>query len=370
MEVLQRTFQDVMPAFGSYKNPVDITGQAGGGEYRAALERAFAEPDINAILALYCDRGDAELDTIKQALAEVHAAHANKPALYTIFGGEGASGVITDLKLHCIPSFCYVVDAVSSLYALFAVNETKDEGSFDPVEMDEDAIRTVIGRARAEGRGKLFADEAKEVLRAAGVSVPPFVLATTIDEAVAAADDIGYPVVMKVVSDDIVHKSDVGGVILDIDDAREAADAYEAITESCRRHVPGARIRGIEVTKMLPRGVEVIVGATSDASFGKVVMFGLGGIYVEVMKDVTFRVAPVPKDEIRRMVRDIESFPLLAGVRGERGKDVAAIVDAIYRVGVLVDRFAAIVELDINPLLVYEHGVQLADARMSIKVKA
>jgi len=369
MKRLKETFQDVMPAFGSYKNPVDITGQAGGAEYRIALERAFSAPDIHAVLALYCDRGDAELESIKNALIDVHKKYASKPAVYTIFGGEGASAIIQELKSHGIPAFGDVEDAVSALYALYQVSKVKDEGTFEHISMDEKTIKQVLEKARSEGRRKLFSDEAKRILEAAGIAVPPFRLVKTLEEAIKAADDIGYPVAMKVVSEDIVHKSDVGGVILDIDDAREAANAYEAIIENCKWHVPKAKIRGIEVTKMLPRGIEVIIGATTDASFGKVVMVGLGGIYVEVMKDVTFRVAPLPKKEIRRMVREIESYPLLSGVRGEKRKDVEAIVDTIYRIGMLVTTFEEIVELDINPLMVYEKGAQLADARMSIEVK-
>jgi len=161
----------------------------------------------------------------------------------------------------------------------------------------------------------------------------------------------------------------VGGVVLNVGSEEEVAEAYEAIMESCRRNVPKARIRGIEVMEMLPQGVETIVGSTTDASFGKVVMFGLGGIYVEVMKDVAFRIAPLPRKEIKRMIREIESYPLLAGVRGERRKDIDAIVDVIYRVGLLVDKFKEIEELDINPLMVYERGAKVADARMSIGVK-
>ncbi len=369
MEVLKKTFRDVMPEFGSYKNPVDITGQAGGEEYRKALERAFKEPSIHAVLALYCDRGDKELNDIKDALMEVHKKYGNKPALYTLFGGEGASSIIKELRREGIPAFSEVEDAVSSLYALYKVREKKEEGEMDEVEMDEERIGKIIGKVAEEGRKKLLSHEAKEILLAAGVDVPKFHLAKTLEEAIKAASDIGYPVAMKIVSEDIVHKTDVGGVVLNVGSEEEVAEAYEAIMESCRRNVPKARIRGIEVMEMLPQGVETIVGSTTDASFGKVVMFGLGGIYVEVMKDVAFRIAPLPRKEIKRMIREIESYPLLAGVRGERRKDIDAIVDVIYRVGLLVDKFKEIEELDINPLMVYERGAKVADARMSIGVK-
>ncbi|HEC88716.1 MAG TPA: CoA-binding protein [Thermoplasmata archaeon] len=369
MEILKKTFEDVMPDFGSYKNPVDITGQAGGKEYRMALERAFKEPNIHSILALYCDRGDAEMEEIKNALIEVSKKYSNKPALYTIFGGEGASSIIQALKREGIPAFGDVEDAVSSLYALYKVSERKKEGKLEKIEIEEDRISEIIERAKKEGRRKLLSNEAKEILRCVGIDVPEFFVARNIEEAIKFANKIGYPVAMKVLSEDIIHKTDVGGVILNIENDKEVVDAYEAIIESCRRNVPKAVIKGVEVTKMLKKGLETIIGATNDASFGKVVMFGLGGIYVEVMKDVSFRVAPVTKSEIRKMVREIESYPLLTGVRGEKSKDLDSLVDTIYRIGILVTEFDEIIELDINPLILYEKGAKVADARMVIEVK-
>ena len=366
MEILRRTFQDVMPEFGSYKNPVDITGQAGGKEYKKAFEKAYKEDSIHAILALYCDRGDG-IEEIKEALIETHKKYCNKPALYTIFGGEGATNIVQALKKEGIPAFEDVEDAVSSLYALYKVNEDREEGKLEEIEIDIESIKKIIENAKKEKRKKLLSYEAKEILKLAKLDVPPFYLAKNIEEAIEFAEKIGYPVAMKVVSEDIIHKTDVGGVVLNIENDKEVADAYEAIIENCKRKVPKANIRGIEVSKMLPKGVETIVGSTTDASFGKVVMFGLGGIYVEVMKDVSFRVAPVPKKEIRRMIREIESYPILAGVRGEKRKDIDAIVDAIYKVGWLVYKVEEIVELDINPLIVYEKGAKVVDARMVIK---
>lgn len=368
MEVLRKTFEDVMPEFGSYKNPVDITGQAGGEEYKKALERAFNESNIHAILALYCDRGN-EIEEIGKALIEVHKKYENKPALYTIFGGEGASKILQSLKKNKIPAFSDVEDAVSSLYALYKAYEKKDEGKFEEIEMDENGIEEILNKAMNEGRSRLLSNEAKEILRMAGLDVPEFYLARNIKEAIRFANKIGYPIAMKVVSEDIIHKTDVGGVVLNIENEKEAGEAYEAIMERCRRRVPKANIKGIEVSKMLPKGIEVIIGSTTDASFGKVVMFGLGGIYVEVMKDVSFRIAPVPKKEIGRMLREVESYPILAGVRGEKRKDIDAVIDAIYRIGMLVTKFDKIMELDINPLIVYEKGAKVVDARMLIKVK-
>jgi len=370
MEMLQKIFEDVMPEFGSYKNPVDLTGQAGAREYELALRRAFENDAIHAILALYCERGDAELESLMNTLIRVHKEYeGKKPALYALFGGEGTTKIVTEMKKNRIPAFYEVEDAVSSLHALYKAYEKRDEEKIEDIEMDDDAIRKIIDAAINEGRSRLLSHEAKEILLHAGLDVPPFRLARNIDEAIEYANEIGYPVAMKVVSEDIIHKTDVGGVVLNVENDEEAIDAYELIMKNCHMHARRARIEGIEITKMLPPGTETIVGATTDASFGKVLMFGLGGIYVEVLKDVSFRIAPISKKEAEKMVREIDSYPILAGIRGEKRKDINAIIDSIYRIGILVNKFGEISELDINPLIVYEKGAKVVDARIMIKVK-
>jgi len=171
---------------------------------------------------------------------------------------------------------------------------------------------------------------------------------------------------MKVVSKDIIHKSDAGGVALDLEDRSEVIDAYQAILRSCGVCRPDARIEGIEVAEMIRPGVETIVGARQDASFGPVVMFGLGGIYVEVMKDVAFRAAPIGRAEAAAMVGDIRSYPLLLGVRGEKRKDIGGIVEAAVTLSHLVAQCREITDIEINPLVVYDHGegVRAVDVRV------
>jgi acetyltransferase len=368
MEILKKTFQDVIPSFGSYRNPVDITGQARGEDYKRALERAFQEDSIHSILALYCEAGDLTPQEIEKAIIETHPKY-NKPALYVIFGGKGASNLIKSLNMRGIPAFSDVEDAVSSLYALYKVCEKPEESKFEEIGMNEERIREIIDNVIKEGRDKLLSNEAKEIISCLNIDVPSFAVAKNIEEAIYHANKIGYPVAMKIISEDIIHKTDVGGVVLNIDDEKEIVEAYEAIMENCKRNAPKAMIRGVEISKMVEKGVETIVGATTDDSFGKVIMFGLGGVYVEVMKDVSFRIAPASKNEIRKMIKEIESYPLLEGVRGEKRKDIESVVDAIYRIGMLVTKFDEIQELDINPLMVYEKGVKVIDARISIKVK-
>ncbi|KAA0002080.1 MAG: CoA-binding protein [Thermoplasmata archaeon] len=369
MEILKKTFQDVMPEFGSYKNPVDITGQATGEDYEKALERALKEESIHAIIALYCETNIAAFEPVRDAFLEMQKKYGKKkPIIYSLFGGEGVATIIKDLKKKGIPAFDDVEDAVSALSALYKAYQPRKKEKMEKVEMNKKRIRKVLDRARKEGRAQLLGTEAKEVIKSAGLDVPPFEIVNDIEGAVKAAEKIGYPVVMKVVSEDIIHKTDVGGVFLDLDDKNEVIEAYEAIRRNIHQHAPKADVRGIEITKMLPPGIEIIIGITTDSSFGKVVMFGLGGIYVEVLKDVSFRVLPVTKNEIRRMIREVSSYPLLLGVRGEERKDIESVVDAIYRIGVLAVEFPEIVELDVNPLVVYKKGAKVLDGRIAIKV--
>jgi acetyltransferase len=370
MEILKATFQDMMPEFGSYKNPVDITGQAGGEEYKRAIESALKEKHIHAVLGLYCETNNAEFQSVKNAFLDMQKSYGTKkPIIYSLFGGEGAAKSIQELKRHGIPAFNDVEDAVSALSTVYKAYQSREKKNIEKISLDRKRIKAVLSAARAEGRAQLFGPEAKEILTAIGLDVPEFRIVTDIQGAVEAAEHIGYPVVMKVVSEDIIHKTDVGGVLLGLDDKKEVIEAYEAIKRNIGLYAPKADVRGVEISPMLPRGTETIIGITTDPSFGKVVMFGLGGIYVEVLKDVAFRVTPVTKNEIRRMMREVSSYPLLLGVRGEERKDIESVVDAIYRISSLACEFPEITELDVNPLVVYTKGAKVLDGRISLRVE-
>jgi acyl-CoA synthetase (NDP forming) len=224
----------------------------------------------------------------------------------------------------------------------------------------------VLARARAEGRTLLSEVEAKEVLREAGVPVTLTTLATSADEAVSQAEAAGYPVVLKVVSPDIAHKSDAGGVRLNLNSAEEVRAAYDAIIESCTRHVPGARITGVAVQHMAPAGTEVIVGMTTDPQFGPVMMFGLGGIMVEVLKDVSFRLVPLAERDAQQMIDEIKGRPVLSGVRGQPPADIEALKTAILKVSAFVAAHPEVQELDLNPVFAYPDGALAVDARIII----
>jgi succinyl-CoA synthetase beta subunit len=197
---------------------------------------------------------------------------------------------------------------------------------------------------------------------------PKSVVAHSFDEAVRAAESIGYPVVMKIVSRDILHKSDAGGIALGLDNREEVIDAYEAIMLRCRAYAPDARIDGIEVAEMVRPGREMIIGARRDRAFGPIVICGLGGIYVEVMKDVTFRAHPLSRGEAGRMLKEIRSYPLLLGVRGEAKKDIEALIDGLLAVGSILRSCPLVTDIEMNPVVVYEEGegIKAVDVRVLV----
>lgn len=226
------------------------------------------------------------------------------------------------------------------------------------------SIADVIERARAQGRRVLTEVESKQVLAEAGIPVVPARLATTAQEAVAAARELGFPVVLKVVSPDIVHKTDVGGVRLGLASAEEVAQAFQDIVDSARRHVPQARIEGVSVQPQARPGVEVILGMSKDPQFGPVLMFGLGGILVEVLKDVSFRIVPIAPRDAREMVREIKAFPVLEGYRGQPPADLEALERMLLRLSDFAQAHPEVEELDLNPVFAYPDGAVAVDARV------
>jgi acetyl-CoA synthetase (ADP-forming) len=225
----------------------------------------------------------------------------------------------------------------------------------------------VFTQAKKEGRKYLLEPEAKALCQEYGIPVTKFKVATSVEEAVEFAEGIGYPVVLKIVSPEVIHKFDIGGVILNLKNANEVKDAYEKIIKSVKKHKPNAKIVGILVQEMAPTSTEVIVGSTKDPQFGPALMFGLGGIFVEVLKDVTFRIAPITESDAREMITEVKAYPILKGYRGQPPADIDAIVNILLSTSKLVMEHPEIKELDLNPIMVYEKGAKTVDARIIIE---
>ena len=228
------------------------------------------------------------------------------------------------------------------------------------------SVAEVIDNARSQGRTLLTEVESKQVLHEAGIPVALSVLARDAKEAVKAAEKTGFPVVLKVVSPDVAHKSDVGGVLLGLESKEDVEEAFDEIMEAVKAAQPAARIEGVAVQNMAPAGTEVIVGMSKDPQFGPVMMFGLGGILVEVLKDVAFRIVPLEPKDAREMVREIKGFPVLEGVRGQPPADIAALENLIVKLSEFVEAHPEVEELDLNPVFAYPDGVLAVDARIVV----
>ena len=230
--------------------------------------------------------------------------------------------------------------------------------------MRDKAIDDIFDVAKSEDRNFLYEHEAKKLFAMYGMPVTAIYVAETEDEAVKAANDIGYPIVLKIVSPQILHKSDAGGVIVGIDDDQGIRDGFNTIIKNAKNYKPDAEITGILVQEMAPKGTEIIIGSTTDPTFGPTLMFGLGGIFVEILKDVSFRVAPIELIDAREMVDEIKARKILEGARGMPPVDKDTLADILYKTSTMLMECPEIKELDMNPILAYPDGARVVDARI------
>jgi len=374
---VQAEMKKHMPEFGSAKNPVDLTGMAGNDWYHDAVRYGIPNEWVDALVVLYCETAMTDpmeiAKSIKQALDE--SGVKNKPVTVSFVGGERSAAAMNWLVQNGIPAYGAPDVAVNVMAALrdYAHMRAMVAEEAQPCGTDNRAAALeIINKARTEGRDSLTEIEAKQVFQVYGLPVTNTLLAHTEDEAVELARRVGFPIVMKIVSPDILHKSDAGGVKVNIKDENGVRENFRLIMQNARNYKPDANIHGIAIQEMAPWGTEVILGSVNDATFGPTVMFGLGGIFVEVLKDVTFRVAPVASGQALRMLGEIRGAPILRGVRGEAPRDREALADTICRYSsMIVDLTDEISESDANPVLVYEEGkgIKVVDARIILKKK-
>jgi acyl-CoA synthetase (NDP forming) len=228
-------------------------------------------------------------------------------------------------------------------------------------------IDKIIAAAKKEGRTALTEFESKAILKEAGLKTTDIVLAKTKKKVISSAAELGFPVVLKIVSPDILHKTDIGGVKLNLNSEADVDKAYDEIIAAAKKHNPKAKIDGVSVQPMARQGIEVIIGMSKDQQFGPVLMFGLGGILVEVLKDVSFRIVPLTKRDAREMIKEIKGYPILQGYRGQEPADIKTLEDLLLKVSEFVEKQPEIKELDINPLFAYKDGALAIDARIILE---
>ncbi len=360
-----------LPEEASWTNPVDILGDALADRYKFALETVLSDRFVDSAVVILTPQAMTQpIETAKQ-IVTIKSKFPEKPILAVFMGGERVREAIKILKKAGIPVYPHPEKAVSTLSGIIEYGEILNrriDESFPTFDVDRESVRRIIERVKRERRVNLLSVEARQIVQAYGIPVPPSELAQDVRQAVEAANRIGYPLAMKIVSPQILHKTDIGGVKLNLKSEEEVVKAFNEIMRNANLFMPEARIFGVEVQKMVPVGREVIVGMNRDIQFGPLIMFGLGGIYVNILKDVSFRLAPISTQEAYEMITETKSYALLRGVRGEKSADINAITDTILRISQLSMDFKEIAEIDINPLFVYEDnkGVLALDVKITI----
>jgi acetyl coenzyme A synthetase (ADP forming)-like protein len=359
----------LFPAEASIHNPLDMIASATPAGYRAAMTALLNDPGIDAVVPIFVPPFGVKQEDVADAIVGGAAAAPDKPVLAVLMGREGLPQGRLELHSAGIPTYVFPESAARALATLNRHVEwaARPASRITPLSgVDRDAARRIIDVARGEGRANLTQVESLELLAAYGIRVAQGRVAPTLDDAVAAAAAIGYPVVLKVLSPDIIHKTELGAVRVGIRDDRQLRDEYVDMMSRVRAGAPAARIQGVFVQETARGLCETIAGVARDPAFGPLLMFGLGGVLVEALHDVVFRIAPVDDLEACAMLSAIRGAPLLGAFRGRAASDRTALGSVIRRLGQLALDFPEILELDINPLLARAEGAIAVDARVRI----
>lgn len=361
-----------LPATANINNPVDVIGDARSDRYLAAIEAAFRDPDVAGVFVILTPQSMTDIDAIASDIARI-AENQTKPIYASFMGEKDVASGIDLLQQHRIPHYSLPESMCTAFQAVyhFHSNLKLKKHHFPMLENIQGGLaRELMDKFRSNGGDFIPEMQTIKLLQTYGLPVPQGKLASTADEAVTIAEEIAYPVVLKVVSNEIIHKSEVKGVELNLGSAQEVRNAFERIYNNSKSIMPDAIITGTYVTPMVSGCEEVILGIKRDPSFGPVLLFGLGGIFVEIFRDISFGIAPLSYDEALHIIERTRAFEILRGTRGRSPRDIASIVDALLRLGQLALDFPEIEELDINPLFVFNDGdgCVVGDARIIMKL--
>jgi acetyltransferase len=360
----------VLPPTSNFSNPIDVIGDAQHDRYESALQHVLADQNVDSLFVILTPQAMTEIEETARVIVDMKKK-TDKTMVACFMGGADVSRGAKILKENDIPNYPFPGEAAKTLGAMVRYKVWLDRPRTNVKKFSVDSAKAaqVIEAARKEKQRLLNVAQSMDVLKAYGFPVPAFGVAASETEVGKVAADIGFPVAMKIISQKIVHKLDVGGVKLNLKTKEEAKGAYRQILEALKERKMQDQIDGVFIQAMGQKGREVILGMNRDAHFGPMIMFGLGGTYVEVFKDVTFRLAPMRELSVKRMVGSIRSYPILKGVRGQAPADTKTIIECLQRLSQLSCEQSEIQEIDINPLLVYDQGqgAQVIDARIVLK---
>ncbi|EEG76110.1 acetate--CoA ligase alpha subunit [Dethiobacter alkaliphilus] len=366
------TLRNALPAEANLYNPVDVLGDARTDRYSVSLEAVLADENTDCALVLLSPAAVTEPVKTAQVISSLRERFTKKPIFAAYMGGEGLAEGCQVLTNSGVPCFTFPEPALKSFSGMvrFAALQRKlARGQQLPKinNIDQRAVKATFYDVLKERRLVLLGNEATSVAEAYGIPVAPVRLATSPEEAAELADKLGYPAVLKVASPKIMHKTDVGGVKIGLETRDEVMEGYHAIMNSVRRLMPGTPIYGIEVQKMMPKGDELIIGMSRDVQFGPLLAFGLGGIYVNLLKDVSFRLAAgLTLEEIEEMIAETKAYSLIRGYRGSKPADIGALVQTLARVARLSLDFPEITEIDLNPVIAYPDSAVALDVKITV----
>lgn len=366
---ISKKIDSVIPPWGSSRNPVDIVGDADFNRFSNVLDRVLAHPKVGSVVSMCTPSGTLNYDK----LADVIVAMSKKYKKTMLASLMGLDEGITNKEILAegnIPYYNYAEGAIRTLAAMIRFSNwvTAPVGKVTKFKVNRLKARKIFDKVRSDGRTNLLEEEGLEVLKAYGLPLPSSALACDAAQAIKIAKKIGYPVVMKIASPQIIHKSDAGGVMVNLKNDEEIESAFDTIVGNAKKYDKKAEIKGVLIVEMVKGGKELIIGSKHEPGFGPVIMLGMGGIYVEVLKDVTFKLAPVTDRESDDMIASIRTQKLLKGVRGEKPSDIEKLSECIQRLSQLVSDFGEIKELDLNPVLVMEkgRGCRILDVRIGL----
>jgi 4-hydroxybutyrate---CoA ligase (ADP-forming) len=359
----------VIPPWGSSRNPVDIVGDADFNRFHNVLDRVLAHPNVGAVITMCTPSGTLDYDKLAEVIVTMSKKY-KKTMLASLMGLDEGITNREILAKGGIPYYTYAEGAIRTLTAMLRFSNwiSSSPGKISKFKVNKAVVKKIFDKVKKEGRPNLLEEEGQEVLRAYGFPLPKSMLAKTENDAVKIAKKIGYPVVMKIASPQIIHKSDAGGVKVNLANDQDVKSAFKEIVSNAKKYNKKAEIKGVLIVEMVKGGKELIIGSKLESGMGPVIMLGMGGIYVEVLKDVTFKLAPVTDKEADDMIASIKMKKILEGVRGEKPSDKSKLSECIQKLSQLVTDFSEIKELDMNPVLVMEKGkgCKILDVRIGL----
>ena len=369
IENIRSKIDAVIPPWGSSRNPVDIVGDADFNRFHNVLDRVLAHPNVGSVITMCTPSGTLDYDKLAEVIVSMSKKY-KKTMLASLMGLDEGITNRDILAKGGIPYYTYAEGAIRTLTAMLRFSNwiSSPPGKISKFKVNKTAVKKILDKVKKEGRPNLLEEEGQEVLRAYGFPLPKSMLAKNENDAVKIANKITYPVVMKIASPQIIHKSDAGGVKVNLTNDKDVKSAFKEIISNAKKYNKKAEIKGVLIVEMVKGGKELIIGSKLEPGMGPVIMLGMGGIYVEVLKDVTFKLAPVTDKESDDMIASIKMKKILEGVRGEKPSDKAKLSDCIQKLSQLVTDFSDIKELDMNPVLVMEKGkgCKILDVRIGL----